>query len=311
MPRKARLPRTMHPARPKAMILDMKTCGRERCSVWRAVAASLLLGGCASVRPDRSQSATYRPSMSPAQEAAAIAAAKRHPIAQPEPRSLYPEEAPPPLPADEQAAPWATASRPPPPNDGELPNESGTPLVAPSAPPSHYADAPSTTAPADDYVWAPGYWSWSGTNYYWVAGDWLAPRPGYFYLGTHWYDRGYGWEMRPGGWARRGSGIVSYPVYRAPSHGYQPHPWPNYYRSNRENPGGPAWGRSSYGGRAGSAPYYPAYPATRSTPSYQTARSAPHEVDNATSAGSRAPSSIGRYSGGSAGGGGRIVVHRR
>jgi hypothetical protein len=254
VPRKGCALRAMHALAANAMILDMKTCGRDG---WRSWAASVLLAGCAStpIPPP-----TYRRSMSPAQEAAAVAAAKRHPIARPEPRSLYPEEAPPPLDVEQQT----TMSAPP--VEGPS-DESAAPVIAPSAPPSDYVDAPASPAPTDDSVWAPGYWSWSGTNYYWVAGDWLAPRPGFFYLGARWYDRGYGWQLRPGGWAQRGSGIVSYPVYRSPSHVYQPQPWPDYYRSNREPARGPAWGRPNYDSRESS-------PTQRSTASYP-ARSAP------------------------------------
>src|SRR5262252_8074275 len=32
-------------------------------------------------------------------------------------------------------------------------------------------------APGPGYIWAPGYWGWSGDDYYWVPGTWvIAPQ---------------------------------------------------------------------------------------------------------------------------------------
>jgi WXXGXW repeat (2 copies) len=115
-----------------------------------------------------------------AEEARAIAAAKASPIARPRPRSLYPEQSPPPL-LDREPPPPLDAS-----NHGDdyladaPPNESPSQsLVAPVPPPSNYPDSPQHAAPGPDYVWASGYWSWSGRGYLWVTGDWIPGRPGY------------------------------------------------------------------------------------------------------------------------------------
>jgi hypothetical protein len=101
-------------------------------------------------------------------------------------------------------------------------------VVAPAPPPSGYADAPQYAAPGPNYVWAPGYWWWSGNEYVWVAGDWLPARPGYVYLGPRWARTGYGWEFSAGGWARGDAGIVIYPVYRHPYGRYQTYNTPGY-----------------------------------------------------------------------------------
>lgn len=50
------------------------------------------------------------------------------------------------------------------------------------------------------YVWAPGYWRWSGSRHVWVGGRWLPARPGYHYVGAHWAHWGHGWRLRGGGW---------------------------------------------------------------------------------------------------------------
>lgn len=58
--------------------------------------------------------------------------------------------------------------------------------VAP--PPLRYEVVP---APRVGYVWAPGYWNWSGRRYVWVGGTWHHSRPGYVYYNPRWvHDRG-------------------------------------------------------------------------------------------------------------------------
>jgi hypothetical protein len=198
------------------------------------IACSSLLAACATAQPPRVE---YRPRMSPAEEAAAIEAAKQSPIAHPEARSQYPEKSPPPLYVETErpgsaAPPDAMSANeipPPPPTENAEDASSGGDAaddssIAPAAPPNDYVDSPSYAAPSADYVWAPGYWSWSGARYVWIGGDWLAPRPGYVYVAPSWRHSELGWQSSVGGWARPGGG-VAYPVYRHPYHSYQPYYW--------------------------------------------------------------------------------------
>lgn len=52
------------------------------------------------------------------------------------------------------------------------------------------------------YVWAPGYWRWSGNHYVWVRGKWMRARHGYHWRPSSWESRGDRWQMQHGGWVR-------------------------------------------------------------------------------------------------------------
>jgi hypothetical protein len=193
---------------------------RVRSLCWRAGALAVVswFSACAAAPVPHP---AYRPSFTPAEEAAAIEAAKRHPIAQPSLRSRYPEQAPPPL-----AAPGGSSSPPPPPAYSGPPSGSypGYPDArAASAPgPSDYEmDSPGYAAPG--YGASPGYWAWSGSGYHWIVGDVLLSGPGYNYYG------------RPWGWAGRGPGlgIESYRGYRYPPRDYSTERWPGRYDTRR------------------------------------------------------------------------------
>lgn len=47
--------------------------------------------------------------------------------------------------------------------------------------------------PGDDYIWTPGYWTWSDEQgaYYWVPGTWvMAPYKGFLWTPGYWaFDR--------------------------------------------------------------------------------------------------------------------------
>ena len=58
------------------------------------------------------------------------------------------------------------------------------------------------------WVWAPGYWRWTGRRYVWIAGRWLAPRPGFIYIPAHWERVGGAWLFVPARWARRGAFVT-------------------------------------------------------------------------------------------------------
>ncbi|HWU75348.1 MAG TPA: hypothetical protein VN043_02495 [Rhodanobacter sp.] len=71
--------------------------------------------------------------------------------------------------------------------------------VAPPAP--RYERAPP---PRHGYVWAPGYWRWSGRahRHVWVGGHWEHNHPGHHYHPAHWVQRGHHWRFQDGYWGR-------------------------------------------------------------------------------------------------------------
>jgi WXXGXW repeat (2 copies) len=50
------------------------------------------------------------------------------------------------------------------------------------------------------YVWAPGYWSWSGHDHVWVAGRWIHERHGHHWIAEHWEQHGSHWRFVEGHW---------------------------------------------------------------------------------------------------------------
>ncbi|TAN06329.1 MAG: hypothetical protein EPN38_08730 [Rhodanobacteraceae bacterium] len=75
-------------------------------------------------------------------------------------------------------------------------------------PPVRYEVVPP---PRPGYVWAPGYWTWSGARYVWVGGIWHRARPGYVYYHPRWARDGNHWVMRGAYWGRD-------PHWRGPHH---------------------------------------------------------------------------------------------
>src|SRR5271157_896958 len=52
-------------------------------------------------------------------------------------------------------------------------------------------------APADGYLWTPGYWAYGDEGYYWVPGTWVeAPQPGFLWTPGYWgwNDGAYIWN---------------------------------------------------------------------------------------------------------------------
>lgn len=213
--------------------------------------------GCAEDAAARRRTVPERASVAQ-REQAALEAARNHPIARPEPRSLYPEQAPPPretrgLP---EQAPPPREPRTPTPGPSSSAPESAAPstapepaepeVVAPQSPPAPYAEQPPP-APAPSYVWAPGYWYWYDRQYVWISGAWLPPRPGYVFVSARWVATPRGWVFAPGGWALGTSNVVVVPWYRHrhlyPHHhhhyGYHPNrSWYSPYRSRHPHPDG-------------------------------------------------------------------------
>jgi hypothetical protein len=50
------------------------------------------------------------------------------------------------------------------------------------------------------YVWAPGYWNYSGNKHVWVAGHQIRERKGHHWVADHWEQNGSHWHMQPGHW---------------------------------------------------------------------------------------------------------------
>ncbi len=57
--------------------------------------------------------------------------------------------------------------------------------------------------PYPNYVWVPGYYSYSGTSYAWVRGHWTAPPEGYRrWNAGHWHQTKKGWHWEEGHWEK-------------------------------------------------------------------------------------------------------------
>jgi hypothetical protein len=50
------------------------------------------------------------------------------------------------------------------------------------------------------YVWAPGYWNWSGHEHVWTNGRYIRERPGHHWVGDNWEQRGTRWHHEGGHW---------------------------------------------------------------------------------------------------------------
>ena len=50
------------------------------------------------------------------------------------------------------------------------------------------------------YVWAPGYWNWSGHQHVWVGGHWIRNHRGHVWVPERWDQRGDRWHFERGHW---------------------------------------------------------------------------------------------------------------
>jgi len=64
-------------------------------------------------------------------------------------------------------------------------------------PPPRVENAPSHR---DGYVWAPGYWRWTGAFYRWESGTWIYERRGRHWVADHWDPVGNRWHYVRGHW---------------------------------------------------------------------------------------------------------------
>ena len=66
------------------------------------------------------------------------------------------------------------------------------------APPAPQYEVVPTMQPG--YVWAPGYWGWSGERHVWVRGRPIAQREGYRWEPDRWDQRDRGYYRTAGHW---------------------------------------------------------------------------------------------------------------
>ncbi len=68
------------------------------------------------------------------------------------------------------------------------------------APPAPQFEAVPAIVPG--YVWAPGYWAWSGDRHIWVRGRTIVQRVGYRWEPDRWEQRELVYFRHPGRWER-------------------------------------------------------------------------------------------------------------
>jgi WXXGXW repeat (2 copies) len=56
--------------------------------------------------------------------------------------------------------------------------------------------------PRAGYVWAPGYWEWSGHEHVWRRGRWMHERHDQHWVPDHWVQAGPHWHHERGHWER-------------------------------------------------------------------------------------------------------------
>lgn len=67
-------------------------------------------------------------------------------------------------------------------------------------PPAPQYEVVPTIAPG--YVWAPGYWGWSGERHVWVRGRPIMQRQGYRWAPDRWEQHNRGYVRTAGHWER-------------------------------------------------------------------------------------------------------------
>lgn len=88
----------------------------------------------------------------------------------------------------------------------------------PEAPPEtleHESPPPIATAPAPDYVWAPGCWMWLGDRYAWRPGYWMQPRAEWVWVPPTYIRTLHGYIYVEGYWdyAVENRGVIFAPAY--------------------------------------------------------------------------------------------------
>jgi hypothetical protein len=97
-------------------------------------------------------------------------------------------------------------------------------------PPNSLEAGPSSPAPADNYFWVPGNWTYYDTGYRWRGGYWTPYQPDWVWVPARWVWTPGGFVYLPGFWdyqlAYRGQFFApiyfQQPVYLQPTYVYRP-----------------------------------------------------------------------------------------
>jgi WXXGXW repeat (2 copies) len=81
-----------------------------------------------------------------------------------------------------------------------LPSRAGAPAEAESPPPA--ARAEGIPPPRAGYVWAAGYWDWTGHAYSWTSGHYIFERRGAHWVPDRWDQLDSHWQHVAGHWER-------------------------------------------------------------------------------------------------------------
>jgi hypothetical protein len=99
------------------------------------------------------------------------------------------------------------------------------------APPELRYEAVPVIAPG--YVWAPGYWAWSGDRHIWIRGRTIVQRVGYRWEPDRWEQRDHTYYRQPGRWERdAGYNVSKVKNERNPKHRDQDSDYGEHGRGN-------------------------------------------------------------------------------
>jgi hypothetical protein len=76
----------------------------------------------------------------------------------------------------------------------------GADIISAAPPPAPRIEHPPPHR--DGYVWAPGYWEWTGRFFHWVSGTWISERRRSHWVADHWDPIGNQWHYVRGHWER-------------------------------------------------------------------------------------------------------------
>jgi hypothetical protein len=100
----------------------------------------------------------------------------------------------------QQAAASSTSPAPSTSPTTSTPPASTTVVVTPPPAPAPQVEV-IPASPGPDYIWAPGYWSWSGVVWVWTGGCWRYPVwPGHAWVGGYWSGHGHSHVWVRGHW---------------------------------------------------------------------------------------------------------------